>query len=330
MADVQQQFEQFHDAIRVDFDFSQPLRDKKDIVVNRIRAYLKANSLPTVYELLQGSYAMKTGVKPILELEFDIDIGLRIPILETEHTAATVRSWIFDAVKDHTKLIENKGPCIRVVYEAGYHLDLVTYATWGEGDSQQFRLAHKTNGWRPANPPELLAIVGAYRTNYFADTDDWRSSTDLFRRTVRYLKRWGDVRIPIESDGKPSGLAYTLIAIQSALMPVRSWDGTPSDLLTLLSLVERLAAQPGRISAIKPTPEHEDAFARLTDVDMTSLKDDLAQLRDALIFARDSVDAVAACKRLRDEFGSDFPVPDPSGSAKRSSAPAIVPASRSA
>jgi len=159
MANVQKQFEQFHAAIRTDYDMSSTLREKRDIVVKRIKKYLKDNGLPSVSELLQGSYKMKTGVKPIGEREYDIDIGLRFDFHEDDYTAKEVRDWIFTAVKDHTKRVEDRGPCIRVVYEAGYHLDLVSYAVWNELSGDQYRLAHKKRGWVSADPPKLIQHV---------------------------------------------------------------------------------------------------------------------------------------------------------------------------
>lgn len=128
MADVQKQFEKFHETIRVDYDMSSELREKRDIVVEKIKKFLREKGLPSCEVLLQGSYKMKTSVQPIEDLEYDIDIGLRFAIHEDDHDAATVRGWVYDAVSDHTMRVEDKGPCVRVYYAKGYHLDLVTYA----------------------------------------------------------------------------------------------------------------------------------------------------------------------------------------------------------
>ena len=43
MADIQKQFEKFHDTIRIDYELSKPLREKRDIILNRIRKHLKDN-----------------------------------------------------------------------------------------------------------------------------------------------------------------------------------------------------------------------------------------------------------------------------------------------
>ena len=91
MADIQKHFERFHDIIRIDYEMSQPLREKRDIILDRIRKHLKDNGRPGFDEFLQGSYAMKTGVVPIEELEYDIDVGLRFSFSEKKHTAADIQ-----------------------------------------------------------------------------------------------------------------------------------------------------------------------------------------------------------------------------------------------
>src|SRR4051794_29827650 len=62
MAKLQRYFEQFHEKIRADYDMNKTLREKKDIILNRIRKHLKENGRPSFDELLQGSYRMGTGV----------------------------------------------------------------------------------------------------------------------------------------------------------------------------------------------------------------------------------------------------------------------------
>jgi hypothetical protein len=331
MADIQRQFEQFHATIRIDYDMSKELREKRDIVLARTKKYLENNDKPTCRELLQGSYKMKTGVKPIKDLEYDIDIGLRFDIRESDYKADEVRGWIYEAVKDHTKRIEDKGPCVRVVYEAGYHLDLVTYAVWSDDSgSEQYRLAHKKNGWRPANPPELIEYVRNYRKQNFEDTADGTTKTDQFRRCVRALRRWNDVQMPYESNSKPTGLAFVLLAIQRELVKSTFLDGRPDDRRSLAILARSIANTLGRVTAVKPTPEYEEMFARSSEADMTDFKGRMGTLAEALEFAGNTADPVKACEKLVEVFGDDFPVPENEDTGKRTKAPAIVTSSSSA
>jgi Second Messenger Oligonucleotide or Dinucleotide Synthetase domain len=331
VADIQKQFEKFHAVIRIDYEMSSELREKRDIVVGRIEKYLEDNGLPNCRQLLQGSYKMKTGVKPIEDLEFDIDIGLRFDFDEDAYKAKDVRGWIYDAVKDHTKRIEDRGPCVRVVYEAGYHLDLVTYAVWTDFIGvEQYRLAHKESGWRPAHPPKLLDYVLSHHKKLFADTEDNATKTDQFRRCVRALRRWNDFQIPYESDAKPTGLALVLLAILRNLSKSVFLDGRPDDRSSLAVFARSVANTLGRVQASKPTPEYEEMFGRLTNDDMSAFKTRMGILADALEFAGQTVDPVKACERLVEVFGEDFPVPEKEDTGKRTAAPAIVTSSSSA
>lgn len=329
MADIQKHFERFHDIIRIDYEMSQLLREKRDIILNRIRKHLKDNGRPGFDELLQGSYAMKTGAAPIEELEYDIDVGLRFSFSEKDHTAVEVRQWIFEAVDGHTETVEDKGPCARVTYADGYHVDLVSYAVWDDAlGITQFRLAHKKNGWKPADPLKLLEYVYAAMKPY-AGTEDSATSTNQFRRAVRYLRRWYDEAIPEESEAKPTGLAYVLAAVQY-LRPTRTWNGKPNDLLAVQNFATVLSLLPGRIVVKKPTPEYDDLFAKLSEADMNDFKARLGALALDLGAAGRETDPVKACNLAKKHFGRDFPVPEPEETAKKTAAPAIVPSSSSA
>jgi hypothetical protein len=331
MADVQKYFEQFHERIRTDYEMNGTLREKRDIILNLLRKRLKEAGKPSFDELLQGSYStpVRTGVRPIAELEYDIDIGLRFAFDEDAHLASVVRGWILDAVEGHTSKVEEMGPCIRVGFADGYHVDLVAYANWTDSaKKEQFRLAHRSKGWRAADPPALLEYVKNARKP-FKGTEDSSTSTDQLRRVVRYFKRWYDVAIPRESDEKPSGLAFLLLAIQN-LAPTLIWDGAPDDRSALLGLARRSADLVGRVVVYKPTPEYEDVFGKLSENGMSDLRKRFGTMADALVCAGNETDPVEACKALREVFGDDFPVPEPEETAKKTLAPAIVTSSSSA
>ena len=139
-----------------------------------------------------------------------------------------------------------------------------------------------------------------------------------------------DVQLPYESDSKPSGLAFVLLAIQRGLLPNRFVDERPDDHSALSAFTAALVATIGRLTAEKPTPEYEDLLGGLSDSDMDQLKAWLAELDDAFREAGATADPVVACKRLREVFGPDFPVPEPEDTGKKAVAPAILTSSSSA
>jgi len=328
MADLQKYFEQFHDAIRVDFELSKSLREKRDIVLDRVRSYLRDNNLPGFRELLQGSYApdMRTGVKPLKGEEYDIDIGLRFNLAEDDHPAPEVRQWLLDAVEGHTDSVQDKGPCLRVIYSDGYHVDLVSYAIWdSDAGTEVYRLAHRETGWRPADPPGLLEFVrNAMRP--FDGTEDSRTSTNQFRRVVRCIRRWIDENL--EASARPCGLAVVVLA-SDHLEPTTKWDGTADDATALRSFANELGTHPGRLVARKPTPEYEDLLAAFSDSEMEGFKEGLRELSKVIASAQNEIDPVDACKALARILGSDFPVPKAEDTAKKTRGPAIVPSSSS-
>jgi hypothetical protein len=329
MAYIQKQFEQFHDIIRTDYEMNDTLREKRDIILCRIRTHLAEQKRAGFDELHQGSYKMKTGVVPIADLEYDIDVGLRFSFTEDDYTAKEVRKWVFEAVDDHTEDVDEKGPCIRVTYQDGYHVDLVCYAWWiDDAGEEQFRLAHKTNGWRLAQPAKLIEHVNEAREP-FAGTEDNLTKTDQFRRCVRYLKRWNDVALPEEADAKPTGLAFVLLAIER-LVPTYTWDGKLDDRLALERLARSAANTWGRIVAKKPTPEYEDMYGRLSDEEMDELKERFRVLAETLEVAGREPDPTKACELLQTVFGDNFPGPPPEQTAEKTRGPAIVPSSVSA
>jgi hypothetical protein len=329
MANLQKYFEKFHENIRTDYDMNQTLREKKDIILDRIRRHLNEKGRPGFDEILQGSYKMGTGICPIAELEFDIDVGLRFRINAADYKAQLVRSWVFEAVDGHTEKVEEKGPCIRVTYSDGYHVDLVVYAAWTDELGQdQIRLAHKKEGWLAADPQGLLEHVRSARKR-FEGTEDAKTNTDQFRRSVRYLKRWNDIAIPVERPDKPTGLAFTLLCC-NILAPRVDVFLDSDDRTALYILATSASLTAGRIIAKKPTPQYEDMFGRLSDSEMMALKERFRVLAATLDEAARETDPREACKKLRKVFGDDFPVPDPEATGKKSAAPAIVTSSASA
>jgi hypothetical protein len=334
MANVQAQFEQFHKQIRTYYEINETLRDKKDIIVRRVKKHLEENNRPQYTEFIQGSYKMKVGVCAVDGLEYDIDVGLRFSFDESKHTPATVRGWVFEAVDGHTETVEQKPSCIRVTYADGYHVDLVPYAWWDDhNDQEQYRLAHESNGWRPADPPALVQHVQDARKP-FADTKDIATQTDQFRRVVRYLKRWNDRAMPFESKDKPSGIALVLLTEQLLKSPKTNWDGISDDRAALEQVAQAAENNVGRISIAKPTPEHEDLFGGISAKGMTDLKRRFGELCKALVDSKNASDVPTACKRLREVFGDDFPCPDPDGGkqeeARKTSAPAVISSASSA
>jgi len=326
MAEIQKYFEQFHEKIRIDFEMSDVLREKRDIILDKIRSYLRESDLPSFKELHQGSYAMKTGVKPLDGEEYDIDVGLRFSMSEDDYLAGDVRQWVLDAVEGHTHKVDNMPSCVRVAYAEDYHVDLVCYAVWeDDAGNTEFRLAHRDKGWRPAEPTRLLDLVKE-AMQPFEEIEDSATATNQFRRVVRYIRRWIDENF--EPSARPAGIGIVVLA-SDHLEPTTKWDGTADDATALRSFANELGTHPGRLVAQKPTPEYEDLLAAFSDSEMEGFKEGLRELSKVIASAQNEIDPVDACKALARILGSDFPVPKAEDTAKKTRGPAIVPSSSS-
>ena len=302
MAKLQSQFQKFHEKIKVESD---DLRKKRDIIHKRIKRSLSENGKPIPEILNQGSYIYGTGIKPAAGDDYDIDIGLIFNIKSAEYKPEEVRGWVFSAIKGHTDQVEDKGPCIRVKYEAGYHVDLVCYAKYEDNEQfESFHLAHKNGSWMLSDPKKIKEHVKTAREK-FRDTKD-SSGSDQLQRAVRYLKRWNDLIFSRPSDDKPIGLALLLYCVEILESPVYDSQGHPDDLQALLNISEK-AKNSGKIRAYKPDTL-EDVFEKISKNGMNNLISKFRLLYNSLKKAESSDDLESACKIMRALFGEDFPL----------------------
>jgi hypothetical protein len=334
LARVQQQFEAFHDAIKLGrFDENETLREKRDIIRKKLN-----DRLPEVFKKYgvvcptfrfrnQGSYEMDTGIKPLTG-DFDIDLKKRV----------------YEALVGHTKEVRIRRSCVTVFYqrqgEALYHVDLAIYSDGFQNVDGKSRLAKgKENSstsyrfWEESDPQGFSDTV----LNRFSGNDRAQ-----FRRVVRYFKRWKDENFPIDGNAAPRGIGLTVAvydSLQSTYFDLVA--GTPDDLGALRKLLPAILARftstwddterkfVRRLVVRRPVEPRSDLFASMSAKHMEEFEGRLKELRDALDAAAQAVDPVEACKKLRQVFGRDFPVPEKEQTAKLH-APAIISSSSSA
>lgn len=93
MANLQKEFIEFHDLIKLKIDDENAkLKEKRDIILNRLSHKISSDAKSYTH-FNQGSYAMATGIIPLAG-EYDIDVGL----------------W-FDMSKDDIKPMAAKNGC---------------------------------------------------------------------------------------------------------------------------------------------------------------------------------------------------------------------------
>jgi hypothetical protein len=351
LANVQPQFDGFHDAIRLRrFVENQTLREKRDILRSRLNEQLPGvfeahgEACPTFYFCDQGSYPIGTGTKP-LNGDYDIDQGLYFELSTTDYAdPVLLKIRVAEALYGHTHDVRIRRPCVTVFYQQDnepiYHVDVAVYSAGSCNWDGKDRLARgKANSatefriWDVSNPQAVVDLI----FDRFSGNDRRQ-----FRRVVRYLKRWKDERFSSDGYEAPLGIGLTVLAywyLQPSYADIVA--GKPNDLLALQSVVggtlNRFSTEwdPNeqtwvrRLHVELPVEPWNDLFAQMTNRQMTAFELKLTQLRDALASASTAVDPVEACETLRKVLGPDFPVPAKEDTGKRYPR-AIVSSSNSA
>ena len=210
MVNVQSEFIEFHDKIKLSYNDNAQLREKRDILLRKLRDNICAEAA-TYTHFNQGSYAMHTGIKPD-DGDYDIDVGLRFAISRSDYPdPLTVKQWVFDALDGHTKKVEIRRSCVTVTYqedgEDAYHVDFACYAD--ENDRLYIAKGKKNSDedkkvWDDSDPIGLIDCM----SRRFANTDE----KEQFQRIIRYMKKWKNKSFETSGNSAPTGIALTTLA----------------------------------------------------------------------------------------------------------------------
>lgn len=292
MANCHNEFQKFYEEIKLGASKMDFLRSARNAIRDEIKKHFRETikvEAPSFHG--QGSYAMSTIVNP-LGGEYDIDDGVYLNNLDPDRskwpTAETVHSWIYGAVKDHTKEdpIDMRA-CIRVVYSGRYHVDLPIYGMY----NNKPYLAEKGKSDWPLSDPKAL-------TDWFKA--EVQSKGEQPRRIVRYLKAWADNKSKL---GKlPSGLVLTVLA-------VNNYVNSDRDDRAFTKTVEKIHNQILVSSVIaNPVNPHESLSDNLSESQVENLRERLSTLLDNAKAALETDSKEEACKSWEKEFGDRFPL----------------------
>lgn len=353
MADVQRQMLKFHEAIKLKrFDENEVLREKRDRILIRLDRGLEqlfaelGIKVPKYETFDQGSYAMGTGTKPV-DGHYDIDTGIRFKICKDDYPdPVEVKLWVYHALKNHTKWVEIRRPCVTIFYQQDgepiYHVDLAVYSAADcNPDGKMYLAKGKLNSgashrfWQESDPQGLINLI----KNHFQDSEDGKQ----FRRIIRYLKRWKDVKFPSDGNAAPIGIGITVaayhwfnpVSTHDSFTNTKSYDDLEalrhfvSAMLTQFQNVYSNGSIVKRLIVTLPVSPHCDLFEKMTDGQMADFQEKLGNLLNAIEEAKQKVDPVEACEILQKQFGDDFKVPSREDTAQKRP-PAIISSSASA
>ena len=193
MADIHDLFKKFNNEISLSTDKQNNLRKGRDALRSKIKTWFTDHDKQQPTFCWQGSFAMKTTVNPINGNEYDLDDGVYLSGYsdidqDSWPSPITVHSWIKSAVDGHTqKSPVDKDTCVRVVYEAGYHIDYPIYIM----QDDVAYLAHKTKGWIVSDPK-------AFKDWFIKKVQD---NDEQLRRVVKYINGMVLVEIDLCKNG---------------------------------------------------------------------------------------------------------------------------------
>jgi len=177
------------------------MRSRRDSNRTRVRNGLAKNDDPSPREFAsQGSYEMKTMVQHP-EKDYDIDDGIYFEKEDlkgrngADKSALLARQMVRDAVDDGSfkRSPEARKNCVRVYYEAGYHVDIPVYRrvvtkNWLGGEDVHYELA--ASDWKRSDARDVTEWFVGENKRQSPDTSNGRQ----LRRICREIKKFSQSR----------------------------------------------------------------------------------------------------------------------------------------
>jgi hypothetical protein len=191
------------------------MRERRDTNRKRLKAGLEKQKMPKPSEFCsQGSYAMKTMVQDS-ERDYDLDDGVYFKREDLdgarggEMSALEARQMVRDAIDDGSfkKKPEVRQNCVRVHYDAGYHVDLPVY--------------------------RLVTIAQQPTAYYELASTEWKRSDA--RHVTEWFERENDRLSPDEENGKQVRRMCRLI--KKFARSRASWKGQTASGFVITKLV---------------------------------------------------------------------------------------------
>jgi hypothetical protein len=177
------------------------MRKRRDANRERLQRGLKDAKKPAPREFVsQGSYAMKTMTQH-REKDYDIDDGVYfnkealVGDRGAEMSALQTRQMVRDALDDGSFKTppEVRKNCVRVSYEAGFHVDVPIYrriTTKGAFGNEIYHHELASSDWKRSDARDVTAWFEKENDQKSPDSDNGRQ----LRRIVRMIKKFARSR----------------------------------------------------------------------------------------------------------------------------------------
>ena len=246
------------------------MRSRRDSNRDRLEKGLARDDQPAVVRnIIQGSYAMWTMVQND-ENDYDIDDGAvftRDSLKGTQggdKSPLLARQMVCDALQDgkFKRQPEVIPKCVRVFYDAGYHVDIPVYRTYTDEDGHEIQELAAASEWKLSDPEAITDWFKGQVSEKSPDTNNGRQ----MRRMVCLLKKWARSRV---SWNLPSGLILSVL-VDEAYQPYDKRDD-----MAFFTVLQQIRNRLQRSkSVLNPVDKTED-FAAGREAKVQSLLDTL-------------------------------------------------------
>ena len=322
MVNLQSEFIEFHEKIKLSYEDNSELRQKRDILLKKLKDNI-SDDAPSFSDFSQGSYAMHTGIKPD-DGDYDIDVGLRFDLNRSDYPdSVEVKNWVYDALDGHTKEVTIRRSCVTVIYqedgEPVFHVDFACYAD--ENDDLYIAKGKKNSKpenrfWEASDPLSLIDKM----EKRFSDEDDRAQ----FRRTIRYFKKWKNKHFDLSGNNAPTGIGLTALAYEYFAPSYQYVQATGKRAYDDFSVIKNLAGKIKdaflytydleshkyyhKISQKLFVSPYNDLFEKMTPAQQDNFYDEISAMLSKLDEAEKKTKKSEACSLMTQIFGSDFPV----------------------
>ena len=306
----------FDRRITLDQDRVDLLVEQRDLLQRELRDWFQQRlGLDTEF-VVQGSFAIGTGVNPLGEDDYDIDIGLILDGLDTRNwDPVDLKKEVYEAFKqDPNRQVKIKEPCITIQYEKDgvpqFHVDIAVYGRHGITHNRQlargkWHSGHRFRFWEDASPENLkIFLLGRFKD---------KAERQQFFRLIRYLKRWKDVQFNKIGNSTPPGIALTGMAYRWFQPVVYDFFGKKAvhDLEALRQLVGEVRRHKYGLDITLPVPPGKPVLKKMWQSQnhvqqYRSKWDALHQQLEQAHQAYENNDLALALKILKQVFGDDF------------------------
>ena len=171
------------------------MRKRRDTNRERLKSGLKRDQPKPIGCRTQGSYAMRTMIQHTAK-DYDIDDGVYFKKSDlvgprgADKSSAAAKEMVCNAIHDNkfNQIPKCRENCVRVYYDAGYHVDIPVYRTFERAGKKVFELAG--SDWKQSDAHAV--------TEWFRDANKQKSpdtSNDRqMNRVVKLIKAFARSR----------------------------------------------------------------------------------------------------------------------------------------